>query len=489
MGVFPFHRFGLGDVGRKLDEDPVAFESYKLTYPKNLKPRIRLYGGEDVLCQSITNGNLITRTWTARDLPAVKSETSQAPWHFFQPTLYLSFGSWEQQAAKLDKALRKARRGSRKARERARKLVKGIRDPRQRILAVRNEVLRTIRVAGPGFLGLPVDTAFSTPDRTLSDQYGHAADRALLLETMLDAVGIDGVELLFASGDRTDYPRYGEPQRDIPQLHYYSAPIVKAKCGGKTILLNEGDQYSELGSSALDKGYALNLNGGIERLRVEPLYQNRGKSEMSIELDERGTAFIAVTNWYFGTSVGPFRERYEEMLPEDRRRHHMELVGGIARSALPVGPLVTETKAYPGFQSYRLRATDFATVEGGTLTFMIPSAAAAFFPFTENTRTTPIFLGSRGLDEWTCRIILPKGYTKEQMVPASRNWKFPNGTGSMNVSVRRENLPDGRLSIILNRRTVNACGEFSPEFYPALLEYNRKLSHPSVKTLIISKEK
>ena len=122
-------------------------------------------------------------------------------------------------------------------------------------LAIRDEVLRTIRPEGPSFLDLPPGT-LSTPDRTLADQYGHAADRALLLAAMLDAAGFDP-EIVLASGDTTAFPAFSQPSRDVPQAGFFFNPLVAVTCKGATYYLNEGDQYDELGTSAADRAPAL----------------------------------------------------------------------------------------------------------------------------------------------------------------------------------------------------------------------------------------
>ncbi len=126
-----------------------------------------------------------------------------------------------------------------------RRLSKGLREPRARLLAIRDDVLRTIRPAGPSFLDLPLE-ALSAPDRTLADQYGHPADRALLLAAMLDAAGFDP-EFLLASQDTTRHAPYAAPSRDVPQRGYYHHLVVAVTCEGQHFILNEGDQYDRAG--------------------------------------------------------------------------------------------------------------------------------------------------------------------------------------------------------------------------------------------------
>ncbi len=465
--------------------EPVLDETYRLTFPKALSPTWNLYRPGSVVQSAVTNGSSVTLVWHAPAQPVTRSEELMPPWHLFRPTLYVSFGDWRTHARTLRRAVDAASRGDALARRHAKALVKGIRDPRSRMLAIRDDVLRTIRPAGPSFLDLPLN-CLSTPDRTLADQYGHAADRALLLASMLDAAGFDA-ELLFVSGDTTRSPTYSQPQRDVPNPGYFHHPLVAVRSGGTTYYLNEGDQYSELGASGLDGAPALSLSGKLNTLSVPESCRNRAKNEWMIDLDAYGTARITVSNWFFGTQVGPFRKQYAEMLPEDRRRHHLELIGAIAKSAASASELVTDTASYPGLRTYSLTAENYATITGDALTLLIPEVAGTLFPIRGDTRENPLFLSLNDTSELVCHVVLPLGFTRLELLPESKHWTLPNGLGTLAFDVRSEVRSDGRTEVSLARRLNRTSGEFSPELYPALLEYNRLFSHPSVRTLVAEK--
>ena len=465
--------------------EPVLSETYRLTYPKKLAPKIQMVHSGTVTCFAETNAVSVVITCHAPRQPVVRMEEQLPPWHLFQPTLFVSFGDWSDHARRLRRAIGTVSDGDAVARRRAKELVKGLRVPRDRMLAIRDEILRTIRVAGPSFLDLPPD-ALSSPDRTFADQYGHPADRAILLAAMLDAVGFDA-EILFASGDTTRYPRYSLLQRDVPQLGFYRYPLVAVKHKGVTYYLNEGDQYDELGTSAADAAPALALDGKIRAIAVPPAFRDIAKNAWSVELDASGTARITVTNWFFGTQAGPFRKQYQEMLPEDRRRHHLELVGAIAKSAEPASGLITETAAYPCIRSYAVTAKKYASAGNGTLTLVIPEVAGAIFPLRADTRENPLFLGLNDTSEFVCRIALPAGYTRLPLVPESKRWTLPNGLGTVDYDVQTATRADGRVEVCITRRIVRCSGEAAPELYPALLEYNRRFTHSSMRMLVAEK--
>ncbi len=465
--------------------EPVRQERYRVTFDKGLKPLYKAYNDEKLVFTAMTNGVSVTLGWELREQPAVLAEEQLPPWHFFQPTLYVSAGDWETHCGELRRAVREVSRQSREARRRAKEMVKGIRGPLDRMRIVRDEVLRVIRPSGPSFLDLPVKQ-LSAPDRTLADQYGHPADRALLLAEMLDAAGLDA-EIILAASDTTAYDRFSRPQRDVPQLKYYSYPLVVVRHKGRTYYLNDGDQYDEPGVSALDKAPAVTLRGKRFTVAVADEMRDRGRSAWTICLEDSGDARITVTNWFAGTQAGPFRKQYMEMRPEDRRRHHLDLVNAISKSAEAASDLVTETGAYPPYRAFTVEARKYAAVAGGVLRLSITEVAAAVFPLGADRREHPLFLGGAAEDTLECRILLPPGYTRLALVPESRQWELPNGLGSLSYDVRSEMSEDGRAAVYISRRIRRDSAEAAPELYPALLEYNRLSTHPAVRTLVAEK--
>ncbi len=461
---------------------PVKSQTYRLTYPVNLKPNVRAYHAESITATAVTNAENVTLTWQATDQPITRLEEQMPPWHFYRPTLFISFSDWESYAERLRHAFRKASKENSATRQHTKMLVRNLRDPQKRLLAIRNDVLRTIRPTGPTFPALPPD-ALSSPDRTLADQYGHPADRAILLQAMLEAAGFDS-EIIFAANPTSRYPAYSQPYIDVPQIDFFMNPLVAVHVQKKTYYLNEGDQYDELGTSALNGAPLLTLRGKINSLVVDAPFQDRSESHWILDLDKAGTATITVTNLFFGTHVGPFRKNYEELLPESLRRHHLELVGAISKSAEPKSALMIDTKNYPCMQSFSVVAKDYADVENDTLTLLIPEVAGPVFPLRADTRENMLFLDQHATSYLSCEIILPAGYTQTPVLPEAKQWVLPNGLGSLDYSVKTQRRQDGRMTIAISRTIQRRCAEIPAECYPSLLEYNRRFTHSSVRTLV-----
>ena len=465
--------------------EPVRQERYRLTFTRGAPISYRSYNGEKLGFTAVTNGAKVSLEWTMREQRALPVEEHLPPWHFFRPALYVSSGDWKNHCGAIRSAAREVSRQSRAARRRAKRLVKGARAPLDRMRIVRDDVLRNIRPAGPSFLDLPV-TRLSAPDRTLADRYGHPADRALLLAEMLDAVGFDP-EIILASRDTTDYERFSRPQRDIPQLKHFSYPLVAVRHKGLTYYLNGGDQYDDLGVTALDKAPAVTLRGKPVTVSAPEEMRDRRRNEWTICLADCGDARITVTNWFYGNRAGAFRKQYEEMLPEDRRRHHLDLVNAVSKSAEAASELVTETGTYPPYRAFTVDARKYAAVTNGVLRLSIPEVAAAVFPLRADRRENPLFLSGTAPDALECRILLPPGYTRLALAPESRMWDLPNGLGRLSYDVRSEMSDGGRAAVHISRRIRRESAEAAPELYPALLEYNRLSTHPSARALVAEK--
>lgn len=468
---------------------PVEWEQYSVSFdPRRVSIQKEMLHGEKISFTAVPSG-LTNQTYVfeMKKVPSVKSERMQPKRHRFLPTVICSASDFPRQVMQWKEIMGRVRtQGDQHARALARSLTKGITDNRLKALAIRNEILRTVRVAGPSFLDLPPQVAFSSPDRTLTDRYGHAADRALLLQSMFEEVGLDPAFLL-SSWDQSEEPSWNEPRRKTSDLRYYTQPILTlGKVPGCTV--NHGDQYEALGTSPFSKAFAFDF----QRMKpvtitIDPKMENLQDYDLCVELNEQGDAVMTIRRYFHGTDYGVIKKFYEEIRPEDFHRHHFELVGEIARGAVVDSPLSVQVKNYPAERSFRVRIDRYAVVDGKTLTVRIPSAEVSAYSLSDETRTTPVCISSSESRRWKCRLILPKGFVIEQMMPASQEFHLPNGTGVVSNHVQKETLNDGRIQITLSRASRRKSGEIPPAMYPAVLEYNRILSHPSTSTIIFSK--
>jgi hypothetical protein len=230
------------------------------------------------------------------------------------------------------------------------------------------------------------------------------------------------------------------------------------------------------------------MDGEIQTIEIPEKFQSFTRDLNVIDIDEKGTATISTTNWITGAAVGPFRKGYSEVLPEDRRRHYLEMIEGVSMSAVAVSDLVTDTHSYPSVLSFSVRAPDYAVMDGKTMTLWIPGIGGGLFELRGDKRENPLFFGGHFTATSECIIILPKGYTKLPLLPAARGWELPCGLGTFTSDITTTTRPDGRLQIRILEQQKRQSGEVPAQLYPALLEYNRLLAHPSARTLVAEKE-
>ena len=464
--------------------DPVDSITLEIRAPEKMELRTGVWEGKPLKYEFTTSGSVVCHNWTATHQAATRTEEFLPPWHMYRPTVFVSTGDWKTYSREVKRAFEKAMHHQYAARDKARDLVKGVKGERERIRIVRDFVAKAIREDGPSFLELPI-SCVTPADRTLADGYGNQADVALLLATMLDAAGLDDVAPVLVSGVRNG----GEKSMEFPQLGFYNQVLVSVELDDKTIYLGDTDQYDELGVTSYKGHPMLTLAGKQKRMEVDALHgDNHGSTAWTLDLATNGTATITSTIQYSGPGCGPFRQEYMEMQPEDRRRHFQALVAGISQSAEAVGDLVTDTTAYPGVRTFTVKAPHYAVREGKSLTLLLPDAAMSPIPLRADQRVNPLWFDFMSTSDWTCTVILPPGVKDMPVLPPAGEWALPSSLGTITIEVTENKQSDGRKTLTFHRAINVDHALVKPEEYPALLEINRQLSHPKMRTLMVELE-
>ncbi len=462
--------------------DPSQAMSLEIDAPSNLGLRIDTCIGDSLQSVCVTNNGRVIHRWAAGPLPAYAREESMPPWYLLGPTVKISAGVWSTYTRRLDKAFESAMRHQSAARERARFLVKGLRDDDVRVKAIRDFVARTIRNAGPPFLDLPI-SCLTPADTTLADGYGNSADRAILLTAMLRAVGFDA-KIILASGSFLLAPGMFESLYSMPQPQLFDCPLVSVNVEGGTIYLNDSDQYGVLGATSFDRHPFLGFNSETGRVAVADVYRDHNSEEITVILETNGCAMIAVTNWFYGANCGQFRGPFSEMQPDELNRNFQSLVTSVSQSAEAVGGLTSDLKGYPGCLAFTVRAERYAICEGKALTLLLPEAGCSVLKLSGDERANPLFVADPYRSEWECRVIMPHGVRDVPVLPASFSLPLPDGLGRVSLDVTRSALPDGRICLTFHRVIKVESAILSSSLYAALLEINRRLTHPSMSTVM-----
>jgi hypothetical protein len=97
-----------------------------------------------------------------------------------------------------------------------------------------------------------------------------------------------------------------------------------------------------------------------------------------------------------------------------------------------------------------------------------------------------MLLGADGDHLWTCAVTLPAGLAAHIPVqPPAVALTLPGDAGSVTGTSRLETAADGVRTLRYERRIQTAPALLPPELYPALLEVNRTLLNPALRTVVI----
>src|SRR5208283_2929459 len=218
--------------------------------------------------------------WTSQNVRALPAERQLPPEWYFLPGVQYFVGDLKAYLADLGQTLLDRSAKGTKAAEKARQLAGGTKDKLQAITAIRDFVAESIRLAGPSFTELPL-SELSAADTTLDDGYGHAADRAILLHSMLTAAGLSP-EFVLAS-DLPPIAGITNLALSFPLPQNFEAPLVKVTVEGTSYYLNDTDQYAHLGATEHEGRLAVDL-ATRQTLVIEPAPGCEDKTETAYML-------------------------------------------------------------------------------------------------------------------------------------------------------------------------------------------------------------
>ncbi len=412
--------------------------------------------------------------------PALPREGSRPPSLMWRRCASLSLADLDRSRESLLAALARARgAGSELAAGKARELAAGAQDAEGRIRAVRDWLWRNVRVAGPGLYDVPFDRAFFPPDRAISDGYASSADWMNAYFAMLEAVGLD-VEFLLSDGDAAGYPEIARARRDVPQPDEFGDLLIVARS-------REGGFLGLFGGE--EKTYVLDYENDCAPLGVREADGSGGRVEnfMSIDVNESGAARVVVSNSTWGVGVAALRKRYSEMLPEDRARHHDELVGEIAESAEATSGLETDVSGYPFVISYSAYAPSFAAKGADSMTLVVPGLGGTFLPEADSVRRSPFGLGGRLRSVATVReIVMPEGYLSAEMLPEEWEIRLPGEDSARCRSEVRSFVEGGRLHVVVREELLPARGRMlGSDWLGYFRDWNRRTASRGARTVAV----
>ncbi len=417
--------------------------------------------------------------WSAENVKALPAESSLPPdWTCVAGVGYF-IGDEKDYLSTLNTAMLAHAKNSTKAADMAHELTANAANPLDAVKAIRDFIAKSIRVAGPSFIDLPL-SELSDADTTLADGYGHMADRAILFHAMLAAAGFQP-EFVLAS-DLPPIAGITNIASSFPLPEYFTTPLVRIKVAGETYYLNDTDQYSQLGTTTADNNLGLALaSQTVETLHAATNCENRVETTYAVSLADNGKARITIGQNYYGDNYNAKNRYFSELPPEERNRYYQRIVSEVAQGAQPVGDLTTKFETYPGREEYTVDVDNYGVVDGKYFYFDLPTVPALFNPGPDQ-RTLPLYI-SHGI-EGTVRteINFPAKFQQLIIEPKNELLTVPGGTHAHITRV------DTKGQSIITDQFEMVPSIVAPQDYPTILNVESTLGKKSARLYLLSDE-
>jgi transglutaminase-like putative cysteine protease len=458
--------------------DDLEKKQFRLTVPAGVNVQTVVTGPTGIVhAISAEAGGNRTYGWEAQKVAALPAESQLPPdWAFLAGVDYFA-GDMTNYLAELNSTLLDRAGKSAKAAEVAKRLVAEAKDKKDGVKAIRDFVTKNIRHAGPSFADLPL-SELSAADTTLTDGYGHTADRAILLHAMLSAAGY-APEFVLASG-LPPVSGITNLLMSFPQPQNFQNPLVRVTLDGAAVYLNDTDQYAELGTTPSDGRVAIALaTQGFEVIHAAKDCRDKTETDYTLSLSDSGKTRVGITRRFFGNTFNSQNRYFSELPPEERRRYYQELVSGVAQGAQPVGELETKFDSYPGTEQFTVEVDHYSVVDGKYSYLDLPYTPSLFY-LGADSRTLPLYLSHGHQQTVRTHVNLPAGFRKVAIAPVSQSLSAPDGAGNIRITSTEE---DGQRVIVHEMETRPAI--VSAEDYPAMLKLETTLGRKDSKTLLL----
>ncbi len=307
---------------------------------------------------------------------------------------------------------------------------------REAFVAIRDWCAINLREAGPAYWDLPL-SALSPADATLEARYGHEADIRILQLAMLRALGLgDRIRLRLYDADWDGAPPAARVL-SFASPSTFDTLAFEVRSDSDLWFLDDATQYAPPLASRNEGRAFLAVSfppgaGGPRPGMPEPVVredvfedgsngwsdgwgpcypsQSGTETEYTIRVREDGSAEIGVAVSHSGGDYEAFRKRYEEILPEERRRDAQRLAASIAQSAKLQGDVATETPSNGPCTRlvFAVEVPDFAVRDGDRLVFRLPGG----LPLSPQARERrfPFRRSADDLACTACSVWIPEGW-------------------------------------------------------------------------------
>jgi transglutaminase-like putative cysteine protease len=369
-------------------------------------------------------------------------------------------------------------RQSAKAAALARQLTANAKTRLDAMKSIRDFVARNIRGAGPAFTDLPL-SELSAADTTLTDGYGHVADRAILLHAMLAAAGFRP-ELVLAS-TLPAIAGITNVAMNFPLPDTFQMPLVRVTLDGENYYLNDTDQYAQPGSTSFDGHLAIALSTGAwEVVHAAKGCEDAIRTDYTLMLDDSGRTLLEVSRWYYGDNYNAKNRFFSELPPEERKRYFQEVVSGLTQGAQPVGDLTTAFNSYPGMEQFSVIIDHYGIADGNYYYFTLP-ATPPMVPAGGDQRALPMLISQGDKNTVRVAVNLPPDYPAVLVAP--KNDQLAAGAETARLTTLT--VPGG---CVISNEFVLAPAIVSPGDYQAMLKAESALNRRSSKVFLLEQK-
>lgn len=469
---------------------PTHEERYTITVPAPLDGSLRIaernFKGVNVTRTVTAEGGMVTRTWVVRDLPAIRPEPDTPAAVFTRPTLYFALDAAAPGTA-LAPLFAKAEALLDDLPESVEALAETLSEDLDsddldgRLRAVQTYLARNVRAVGPAWSSFRWGT-MTPPAVTLAEGYGNRLDRILLRLALLREMDVEA-SLVFACGeDDESIARFGENLAftEIPRWLNWVTPYILLPDG--RVVGDEGE-FDEPGAAAISSRPLLTAQGTVPYVQNEAL-RSRVESSIRVIVQPNGDASFSRDDYSWGLAAGQVRKTDRDLTPELRRRAIAAIAEGFASGATPSSQYLVDVDAYPTRQALSAEAKAYAQRRDRLLSIPVPALAGQVYGLRGVSRENPIWQGRVDNARNKVDLWLPPG-SEIISKPEAFVYAIPGGgTYTLTCTVTPATAKDwGRVTYVAEcniRPAILDAWQF-----PALIELDRRLSAPTMRTLII----